>query len=480
MIKSAAVLLALVSMGFTPRSFCAEEYRVFTNTAGRTVKAKLVSISNGVATIVTETGQTFPLRLEALSPPDRDYVQANSPGSPNDKVTPAGINEAAGQLIFSDTALWESNADEVAHRLSLKPESKTKLDSSFRAYPDETYRLFGARPFSVALYGTGDKPTSISLVYANKGDSFGAEGSAEMHFDKGEIPPEAKTQLAKMMKANGTAISGALTGKLGESTKMRFGDGAARETVQRWNWRGHAVLLKEVEGEYVGLEIVTAAFADRGGMVERTSESIIRQRVLSNLETRPNGDVVIGDLPMVDQGPKGYCAPATMERAMRHLGLAADMYVLANAGGTAFGGGTSMYSLFEGVGRYIRRKGRKFDQWRGEMKLKEIAKYVDKGVPVIWGLSSTDAFNTTANDRLKERTSVTEWAAWQTKMEQAAATSELKPDMESAHVVLIIGYNPKTNEIAFSDSWGERYKERWITIPEAERVSQQRFYVVTF
>jgi hypothetical protein len=283
-----------------------------------------------------------------------------------------------------------------------------------------------------------------------------------------------------MMKANGTAISGALTGKLGESTKMRFGDGAARETVQRWNWRGHAVLLKEVEGEYVGLEIVTAAFADRGGMVERTSESIIRQRVLSNLETRPNGDVVIGDLPMVDQGPKGYCAPATMERAMRHLGLAADMYVLANAGGTAFGGGTSMYSLFEGVGRYIRRKGRKFDQWRGEMKLKEIAKYVDKGVPVMWGLSSTDAFNTTANDRLKERTSVTEWAAWQTKMEQAAATSELKPDMESAHVVLIIGYNPKTNEIAFSDSWGERYKERWITIPEAERVSQQRFYVVTF
>ena len=174
--KSATVLLALVSMGFAPRGFGAEEYRVFTNTAGRTVKAKLVSFSNGVATIVTETGQTFPLKPEALSPPDREYVQANSPGAPNDKVTPAGINEAAGQSIFSDTALWESNADEVAQRLSLKPESKTKLDCSFRAYPDETYRLFWARPFSVALYGVGDKPTSISLVYANKGDSFRCKG----------------------------------------------------------------------------------------------------------------------------------------------------------------------------------------------------------------------------------------------------------------------------------------------------------------
>jgi hypothetical protein len=46
--------------------------------------------------------------------------------------------------------------------------------------------------------------------------------------------------------------------------------------------------------------------------------------------------------------------------------------------------------------------------------------------------------------------------------------------------VLIIGYNKETNEIAFSDSWGERFIERWITIPEAEQVSQGRFYVIGF
>ena len=44
--------------------------------------------------------------------------------------------------------------------------------------------------------------------------------------------------------------------------------------------------------------------------------------------------------------------------------------------------------------------------------------------------------------------------------------------------MIIIGYNEDTNEIAFSDSWGERYKERWITIPEAGQISQQRFYVI--
>jgi len=41
-----------------------------------------------------------------------------------------------------------------------------------------------------------------------------------------------------------------------------------------------------------------------------------------------------------------------------------------------------------------------------------------------------------------------------------------------------MGYNKETNEIAFSDSWGENYLERWITVPEAEQVSQKRFYVI--
>jgi hypothetical protein len=35
---------------------------------------------------------------------------------------------------------------------------------------------------------------------------------------------------------------------------------------------------------------------------------------------------------MVDQGPKGYCVPATFERAMRTMGIDADMYLLAMVG----------------------------------------------------------------------------------------------------------------------------------------------------
>jgi hypothetical protein len=60
----------------------------------------------------------------------------------------------------------------------------------------------------------------------------------------------------------------------------------------------------------------------------------------------------------------------------------------------------------------------------------------------------------------------------------AAADPKLTPDSDRAHVVIIIGYNPETNEIAFSDSWGENYLERWISLPEAEQISQHRMYVI--
>ena len=165
---------------------------------------------------------------------------------------------------------------------------------------------------------------------------------------------------------------------------------------------------------------------------------------------------------------------------MRYLGIPADMYILANAGQTGFGGGTSVDMLLDGMAGQIRSKRRSFDSWNGELKFKELTKYIDRGVPVMWTLYSTDKFNDIANARTKERKDVTDWAAWKTKVTTESASSSLPKDKTTGHVVLIVGYNKNTNEIAFSDSWGERYKERWITLSEAEQISQQRFYVVGF
>ena len=268
------------------------------------------------------------------------------------------------------------------------------------------------------------------------------------------------------------------TGEEGE--RQRFGEGSGRQTVTRWNWNDHAFLLFEQENEYVSLEIQPREFADAGGKVERIKGLEIRQRARANVENRENGDVVVKNIPMVDQGPKGYCVPATFERTMRYLGIPADMYLLAMMGETGIGGGTSVGQLMDAVEGDVRRKGRGFDRFSGDVDIRKIAKYIDEGIPVMWTMYSTSEFNATANRRTEERATVDNWEAWTEKLAGEIKDRELAKDRNTAHVTLIVGYNKETGEIAFSDSWGERFLERWVHAEEATEISQGGFSVVTF
>lgn len=455
--------------------------RTFTNAQGKAVQARLVAVEGTMVKIALANGTPYTLPIASLSAADQEYLKTATTATLKgvDQLQPAVLNELAGQPLFGDASLWQTKAEEVAQRLQWPKESETKASSSYRDYPKDDYRLFGARPWSVAMYASDGMVTNVSLVYANKGDLFGMNGENNNRVDRETPEPQAMAILKKKMKEDVDAITAKLTEKLGEPQKQRFGEGEGRDTMLRWDWRGHTILLREKEAEYVGVEVVTKTFADAGGKVEMTGDKIIRERAEKNVVTRPNGDVVIEDIPMVDQGPKGYCVPATAERAMRYLNVPADMYVLAMAGETNLGGGTSVQKLLEGVRSDIRRKGRSFDSWDGELKLKQLQRYIDKGLPVIWGLYSTDEFNKLANDRTKARKETTDFKQWKDKLPSMLDKS-LVADREQGHVVLIIGYNKETNEFAFSDSWGEDYKERWITFEEAENVSQKAFWVVGF
>ena len=455
--------------------------RTFTNAQGKAVQARLVAVEGTMVKIALANGTPYTLPIASLSAADQEYLKTATTATLKglDQLQPAVLNELVGQPLFGDASLWQTKAEEVAQRLQWPKESETKASSSYRDYPKDDYRLFGARPWSVAMYASDGMVTNVSLVYANKGDLFGMNGENNNRVDRETPEPQAMAILKKKMREDVDAITAKLTEKLGEPQKQRFGEGEGRDTMLRWDWRGHTILLREKEAEYVGLELVTKAFADAGGKIARTSEKIVKDRVLANVQRRETGDVVISDIPMVDQGPKGYCVPATAERAMRYLDVPADMYVLAMAGNTNLGGGTSVQMLLQGVKKDITSKGRTFDSWEGELKLKELQKYIDKGVPVIWALYSTDDFNKLANDRTKARKEMADFKQWKDKLPSMLNTS-LVAERDQGHVVLIIGYNKETNEFAFSDSWGENFKERWITFEEAEKISQKEFWVVGF
>lgn len=469
----------------------AGEFRTFTNAQGQTLRARIVSASESDVTIRREDGKEFTMPLSRLSASDREFVASWSKTEPppsgsapvaatvDSNVPLEKINEVIGHALFSDGNLWENKPADVAERLKWPRESETPFQSSYRKYPGKDYSFLGARPHSSVLYGEDGNVTAISIVYANKGDYFSAAGSGELHFEKNPESGATLDGFRKQMEADVKAISEALTATLGEPESQNFGEGETRRRVLRWDWGGHSFLLSEEEDEFVTVAIESSAFADERGRVARKSDASVRERARANLEKRENGDVVISNIPMVDQGPKGYCVPATAERLMRFLGIPADMYLLAMAGQTGLGGGTSVELLLDGVGRDIKRKGRSFERFtEDEMEIRKIAKFIDDGIPVMWTLYSTKEFNQLANERTKERKEVTDWAAWAAKVKRAAEEAQLGKDRSTGHVVIITGYNKETGEIAFSDSWGEKFLERWITAGEAGQVSQGYFYVI--
>jgi predicted peroxiredoxin len=184
---------------------------------------------------------------------------------------------------------------------------------------------------------------------------------------------------------------------------------------------------------------------------------------------------------MVDQGPKGYCAPATFERAMRYMLVPADMYLLATAA-TKPGGGTNTRMLAESAKRIVRSKARRIKDLdlEKDLKIRRVKTYIDKGVPILWCMRSLVDYNQIANKRTKERSSISDFSKWKEEIAEEAESEA--PGMENIesnhHICMILGYNNTTNEIAVSDSWGKRYELRWIHIDIAKAVTSRGGFVI--
>ena len=401
-------------------------------------------------------------------------AQASSP-------SPAEVNSSLGLELFSDENLWDDEAEMVAKRLGWPLESQTSTDSSFRKYPVADELILKCRPYSTVLLAEGGAPSSLSLVFANKGDAV-IRTTTDSDRETRSRQNDQIRDLPKLIRTEKNKITATLVSLFGEPIADRFGQGReTRESVKRWDWNGHAFLLAAPRDEYVALRIMPTESADAGGK-SRIPDSEIRARVPSRVENRPNGDVVLKDIPMVDQGPKGYCAPATWERVMRYMSVPADMYVLAMAGQTKEGGGTLLADIAAGARESIVRSGRRIETVKIKPDPVNVSRFIDQGLPLMWPMYSTPEFNDAVNSRAKQRREIpvdsTEWR--KTLSEARKAARKFKKYSDAAHICMIIGYNKETDEIAVSDSWGPGFAERWITAEEATAVSQGEFQVIRF
>lgn len=441
--------------------------RTFHSTDGKPLKASFEGMAGDKVVLKREDGKTFELPKDRLSAADQTYLLEASK-SANGQAEK--LNAAAGHPLASGVRFSDLMAEDLAKALKLPSESQSKFGKSWRLYAaySKGYLLFGTMPYSVALYSDEKgRTTSLSIVYANKGDFGSTAGRGQAHFNGG-TSANAKS-LAEAMAIDEQTVNKALTAVLGEGKIQRFGEGDTRRKITRWDWNGHAFLLSNEENEYVSLGIVSTAVADAGGKTSMTRDAEVKKRLLASIVKSPNGDVYLSEIPMVDQGPKGYCVPATFERAMRTMGLEADMYLLAMVGESNAGGGTAVETLLENVKHQVLSKGRRIKEEEiKELRIKDIKRYIDEGVPVMWGVFSVQRYNDFANENTEKREKITDWTAHTTALASNCATyaTSSKP-ASNRHICMIIGYNEATQELAVSDSWGAEFERRWIPVPIA-------------
>ena len=225
------------------------------------------------------------------------------------------------------------------------------------------------------------------------------------------------------------------------------------------------------------------------------SAAATRWNPADQLRTNPEGDKWIATVPMVDQGQKGYCAVATGERVLRYFGKDADEHELAQACQTE--DGTSGAKFEEQMKRVATRFGLRFQTYLSGGDEKMINKILKDytaagkkkdGTPIPQQLQQNPYLFYSALDALKpeqlaavrqadkigialldrsvresiDRANPVIWA-----VHLGIIPEPDIPQAQGGHIRLIIGYNAKTAEILYSDSWGPKHELKRMKIADA-------------
>lgn len=206
------------------------------------------------------------------------------------------------------------------------------------------------------------------------------------------------------------------------------------------------------------------------------------------------GDVWLHDVPMVDQGQKGYCVVASAERVMRYYGTSVDANELAQVANSDAEGGTSMQAMhaaLKKIAARLRVRVRVLEETdvRGILELvkdyNRAAKRAkspeipDPGNMInVAAIYSAMEFEVLKEARTKARADLGRFQRavqshidvgvpllWSVMLGIKKETGI--PQGAGGHMRLVIGYNTKTQELLYSDSWGAGHELKRMPMADA-------------
>lgn len=280
--------------------------------------------------------------------------------------------------------------------------------------------------------------------------------------DAGEIRPDA---FERIFKQTGQ--------KLGQTLQVTprnqpFSGNAALKTVT-WIWQTpHGVALLEhnefksgaavSRPEFLRLKLASPTQMDWS--MGKLSTGVQRMALVKNVVKQPSGDVYISGVPMVDQGNKGYCVAASCQRLFEYMQIPCDQHEIAQLLNVDAERGANPEVMQKSLTRIDAKFNVTFkpiinpelyydSRRRRRVSLKEfvsaIKESTDKGMPLLWALML---------GRFPETPGL-----------------PMGGQISGGHMRMIIGYNPNTNEVLFTDSWGAGHELKRMAAADAYEAS---------
>ena len=385
-------------------------------------------------------------------------------------ATPEEVNDLAGIRIFGTSELWGEAPAAVLRRLNLKCRPEDLGGSQMFASPLRG-DVFGCPASEIRIYAARELVNKVDIILFNKGDNVAPGGG-----DKKKAAKRVNA-FRKELRRHHAKTEKLLRDRLGRPRRAFFGSGTMSKQLPAWDCGAHVLMMDYSEGEYLQFHIVPgSAAAEHRSRVSGEERAGTKDSYAGRVRHSDNGDVFISGVPMVNQGQKGYCVPATVERVMRYFGVAGvDMHKLAERFDTGGGGGTTIEGTVRGTRKLLADYGLRMRD-SNRLRRQTIIRSVDTGLPVLWFHFSTPDFKERLDRSLsgRSRVAIDEWK------DQLAGLKRIRRAGSGAHVALLIGYNRDTDEFAVSNSWGERYRIAWVRFADMEQAdAKQSLYIVT-
>lgn len=398
--------------------------------------------------------------------------------------------------LFAEKSAWEQSAVDFAvenskYGFTFASQNRDIVNCLKRG----TCKWHGIDVWESRIYYSDDVVSRVEMSLYNRGDDKSGENIKA-------------DELMELLNSIAGKVSPGATIK--DSTKIKLPAGGYHFSKKYENadpsveitWGVNSVKKKEMIAHFVRVALYRKQQSHIKRRVKKPVSGVAAKSKIKQNVTKNNiGDVWIQNVPMVDQGQKGYCAAAVAERVLRYYGNNIDEHEIAQMAGTQARGGTSVSSMKETV----REMGIKYrlgfqDVVSLSGSFKDIREEIDMYNKAAKALDEEElSFNSfvhgnminvgdihkSMKPKVLKRMRIKDFrykkflSSVKTQVDAGVpmiwgVTLGIFPEpgipqVFGGHMRLIIGYNQKKKEILYSDTWGaghelKRMPEDWAFI----------------